>query len=131
MGFDDGTVAQITGADTAVGGINNTMTVYASRAALQLNFNPNSTVVAYGADEGAFANEYIREKVETTAGWHFTNPDEDWINGFPHEMREHCEVGATGRKPLSDSALARDVLAVCYAAYVSAHSGRRVEIDLG
>ncbi len=130
MGFEDGTVAQVTGADTAVGGINNTMTVYAGRAALQLNFSPNNTVVAYSADQEAFANEYIREKVETTAGWQFTNPDEDWINGFPHEMREHCEVGATGRQPLSDSALARDVLEVCYAAYVSAHTGRRVDLQL-
>ena len=26
--------------------------------------------------------------METKAGWQFTNPDEDWMNGFPHEVQD-------------------------------------------
>ena len=80
-------------------------------------------MLAYSSDSEAFANEYVREKVETTAGWQFTNPDEDWMNGFPHEMQDFVETAATGREPLSGSALGREVVAVCYAAYLSAGTG--------
>ena len=123
VGFDDGTVAQITAADTVVGGIQNMMTIYAGRSTIQVNINPNDAVLAYSSDSEAFANEYVREKVETTAGWQFTNPDEDWMNGFPHEMQDFVETAATGREPLSGSALGREVVAVCYAAYLSAGTG--------
>lgn len=77
VGFDDGTVAQITAADTLLGGIQNTMLVYASKATVHININPNNAILAYAPDDVAFAREYIREQVETKAGWQFTNPDED------------------------------------------------------
>ncbi len=128
--FDDGTVAQITAADTALGGIQNVMTVYAGQATVQIGMSPNTSVVAYSPDDKTFAQEYVREKVETTAGWQFTNPDEDWINGFPHEMQDFCESVIDERPPESGSSLGRDVLAVTYAAYLSAATGREVEVPL-
>ncbi len=128
VGFDDGSVAQISAADTVVGGIQNLMSVYAKRATVHINMNPNTAVLSYAPDSEAFSNEYLREKTETTAGWQFTNPDEDWMNGFPSEMQDFCESVATGREPLSGSALAREVVAVCYSAYLSAATGRRVKI---
>ena len=128
VGFDDGTVAQITAADTVIGGIQNLLSVYAGRTVVHVNINPNNAVLAYAPDADAFSTEYIREKVETTAGWQFTNPDEDWMNGFPHEMQDFCEAAVTGREPLSGSMLGRDVVAVCYAAYLSAATGKRVEV---
>ena len=131
LGFDDGSVAQITAADTVVGGIQNVMSIYAGKAALHINNNPNDSLLAYSPNAQAFSKEYIREKVETTAGWQFTNPDEDWINGFPHEMQDFCEASATGREPLSGSLLGRDVVAVGYAAYLSAATGKRVEVPTG
>ena len=131
VGFEDGTVAQIMAADTVVGGVQNILSVYAGRATLHINVNPNNTLLAYAPDPQAFSGEYIREKVETTAGWHFTNPDEDWMNGFPHEMQDFCEAVATSRQPMSDSFLGRDVVAVCYSAYLSAATGNRVEVPHG
>ena len=128
--FDDGTVAQITAADTALGGIQNVMTVYAGRATVQIGMSPNTSVVAYSPDDATFSQEYVREKVETTAGWQFTNPDEDWINGFPHEMQDFCQSVIDDRPPESGSSLGRDVLAVTYAAYLSAATGREVKVPL-
>ena len=130
VGFDDGTVAQISAADTVLGGIQNVMAVYAGRSTIQISLSPNNAVVAYSPDGDAFANEYVREKVETTAGWQFTNPDEDWINGFPHEMQDFCEAVVDDREPESGSSLGRDVVAVSYAAYLSAATGRKVDVPL-
>jgi predicted dehydrogenase len=131
VGFDDGSVAQISAADTVVGGIQNLLTVYAGKATLHININPNDAVLAYGTDGSVFADEYIREKVETKAGWQFTNPDEDWMNGFPHEAQDFCEAVAEDRAPVSDSFLGRDVVAVSYAAYLSAATGRRLDVPIG
>lgn len=128
LGFDDGSIAQITAADTVVGGIQNVMSIYAGKVALHINNNPNNSLLAYSTDEKSFPKEYIREKVETTAGWQFTNPDEDWINGFPHEIQDFCEASVKDRKPLSGSLLGRDVVAVGYSAYLSAATGERVQI---
>ena len=128
VGFDDGTLAQISAADTVVGGIQNLLTVYAGKVTLHININPNDAVLAYATDDSAFGDEYIREKVETKAGWQFTNPDEDWMNGFPHEAQDFCEAVAEDRAPVSGSLLGRDVVSVCYAAYLSAATGRRVEV---
>ena len=128
LGFDDGTVAQISAADIVIGGIQNLLTIYAGRAMINVGTNPNNAVLAYAPDGDAFANEYIREKVETKAGWQFTNPDEDWMNGFPHEVQDFCEAAVTGREPISGSFLGRDVVAVCYGAYLSAATGKRVDV---
>lgn len=130
VGFDDGTVAQISAADTVVGGIQNLLTVYAGKTTLHININPNDAVLAYATDESVFKDEYIREKVETKAGWQFTNPDEDWMNGFPSEIQDFCESVAEDREPISDSFLGCDVVAVIYSAYLSAATGRRVQIPL-
>jgi hypothetical protein len=43
-------------------------------------------------------------------------------------MQDFVECAALGREPLSGGALARDVTAVIYGAYLSAHSGRRVDL---
>ena len=125
-------VAQISAADIVLGGIQNILSVYAGRAAIHIGNNPNNAMLTYAPDGDAFASEYIREKVETKAGWQFTNPDEDWINGFPHETQDFCEVATTtGREPISGSFLGRDVVAVCYGAYLSAATGRRIDVPTG
>jgi predicted dehydrogenase len=130
VGFEDGSIAQINSADIVLGGIQNLLTVYAARAAIKVNINPNDALLAYAPDNETFGDEYIREKVETKAGWQFSNPDEDWMNGFPHEMQDFCECAVSGREPISDSVLGRDVVAVSYSAYLSAASGRRVEVPI-
>jgi predicted dehydrogenase len=126
--FDDDTVAQITASDIVLGGIQNILSVYGSQAVVHVNNVPNTSVVAYAPRDGLYAGEYIREKVETTAGWQFTSGDEDWMNGFPNELQDFCEAVADDREPLSGAMLARDVVAVCYGAYLSAEQGRAVDL---
>ncbi|HXY70844.1 MAG TPA: Gfo/Idh/MocA family oxidoreductase [Gemmatimonadales bacterium] len=126
--FDDGTVAQITAADTVLGGIRNQMTIYGAKAVVLCNINPNDVVQAYAPDPSVFGDEYIVEKIETKAGWSAPQPDEEWTSGYPQEIQDFVECVAFGREPLSDGPLARDVTAVIYGAYLSATEGRRVDL---
>jgi predicted dehydrogenase len=126
--FDDGTVAQVSAADVVLGGIRNQLAIYAAKAVILCNINPNDSVQAYAPDGTVFGDEYITEKIETKAGWTFPQPDEDWMTGYPAELQDFVESVAVGREPLSGGPLARDVLAVIYGAYLSAAEGRRIEL---
>jgi predicted dehydrogenase len=126
--FDDGTVAQVSAADVVLGGIRNQLAIYAAKAVILCNINPNDSVQAYAPDGTVFGDEYITEKIETKAGWTFPQPDEDWMTGYPAELQDFVESVAGGREPLSGGPLARDVLAVIYGAYLSAAEGRRIEL---
>lgn len=126
--FDDGSVAQISAADTVLGGIRNFMTVYGAKAVVLCHINPNDVVQAYAPEASVFGDEYIVEKIETKAGWTAPQPDEDWTTGYPQELQDFVECVALGREPLSNGALARDVTAVIYGAYLSAATGRRVDL---
>lgn len=126
--FDDGSVAQISAADTVLGGIRNFMTVYGAKAVVLCNINPNDVVQAYAPETSVFGDEYIVEKIETKAGWTAPQPDEDWTTGYPQELQDFVECVAFDREPLSNGALARDVTAVIYGAYLSAATGRRVDL---
>jgi predicted dehydrogenase len=126
--FDDGTVAQVSAADVVLGGIRNQLQIYAAKAVIFCNINPNDSVQAYAPDPTVFGAEYITEKIETKAGWTFPQPDEDWMTGYPGELQDFVESVTLGREPVSGGPLARDVLAVIYGAYLSAAEGRRVEL---
>jgi len=126
--FDDDTVAQITASDIVLGGIQNALSIYSSKAVIHANNVPNTSVIAYAPRDGLYGGEYIREKVETTAGWQFTSGDEHWMNGFPEELQDFCESRARDREPVSGAMLARDVVVVCYGAYLSAEQGCAVDL---
>ena len=126
--FDDGSVAQITASDTTLGGIQNDLSVYSSKLVLHCNLSPNTSLMTYTPDEAVLGDASIREKVETRAGWQFSNPDEDWFNGYPQEMQDFCEMVIYDRRPLSSLGLARDVIVVGYGAYLAAHTGQEVDL---
>jgi predicted dehydrogenase len=127
--FDDGTIAEIVGGDTTLGGVRNRLTAYATNAVVEANMNPNDAVRAYAPDANAFANEYLNEKLETRAGWSQPSPDEDWMQGYPQEVQDFADAITQNRPPRSDARLGRDVVAVIYGAYVAAEEGRRVDLS--
>lgn len=126
--FTDGTVAEVTAADTVLGGVRNRLTVFASNAVVEANLNPNTAVRAYAPDAEVFESEYLSEKLETKAGWSYPSPDEDWMQGYPQELQDFAEAVAYRRAPKSSAHLGRHVLEVVYAAYVSVEEGRRVDL---
>jgi predicted dehydrogenase len=131
MNFEDGSQAVISASDGVLGGVRNTMTVYLSNAVVQVNINPNDTVVAYAPAPHIFGEEYIAEKLETKAGWNFASPDEDWVRGYPQELEDFADCLLTGREPISGRDLAVETVKAIYAAYLSAEKGMRVELGSG
>jgi predicted dehydrogenase len=127
--FDDGTKATIHSNDVTLGGVRNVVTAYLTNGVLQANITPSTTVMAYAPDASVWGEEYISEKVETKAGWQFPAPEEDWMRGYPQELEDFVDAIRARREPLSGSALARDVVEVIYAGYLSSATGRRVKVS--
>lgn len=126
--FEDGTKATVFSTDVSLGGVKNLVTAYLSNSVVQVNINPNTSVVAYAPDGAILGDEYITEKVETRAGWQFPSPDEDWMRGYPQEMEDFVDAVREGPEPLSGLLLAHETVEVIYAGYVSAQEGRRVDL---
>jgi len=126
--FSDDSIAQITASDMVLGGIQNIISVYSSKTVVHCNINPNTGMLTYAPSDDVMGDTYIREKVETRSGWQFTNPDEDWMNGFPHELQDFCDSISCGRQPKSTVELGRDVVAVCYGAYIAAETSKHFSL---
>jgi predicted dehydrogenase len=126
--FEDGTKATIHANDVTLGGVRNNVTAYLTNAVIQANLTPNTAVVAYTPEAAVWGDVYITEKVETKAGWQFPSPEEDWMRGYPQEFEDFLDAIRDGRPPRSGATLARDVVEVIYAGYLSAATGRRVEL---
>jgi len=129
LGFSDGTRAVVTASFAMLGGVRNTLEVYTTNGAYRNNMTPNDALVAYTPDPAAFGDEYLHEKIETRTGWITAAPDEDWVRGYPQEMRAFMTAVRDDEEPASGLRLAADVVATIYAAYVSADEGRRVRLD--
>ena len=126
--FEDGSSATVFSSDGVLGGVRNTLNVYLSNAVVNVNMNPHDVLEVYAPAPDVFADEYIAEKLETKAGWNYPSPDEDWVRGYPQEMEDFVDCVLHDREPASGFDLARDVVEVIYAAYLSAQEGRRVDL---
>ncbi len=126
--FEDGSKASIHSTDVSLGGVKNLISVYMSNALAQINMNPNNSLVVYSPEGSIFGSEYITEKVETKAGWQFPCPDEDWMRGYPQELEDFVDAILEDRDPISGLDLAFETVEVIYAAYLSAETGKRIEL---
>jgi len=126
--FEDGSVAEVKAADCTLGGVHNYIEAYLSNARLRANINPNDSCVAYAPAAHIFAPEYISEKIETKGGWTQPSPDEDWMQGYPQEIADFVKAVREDRQPVASWELAREVMIVLYAAYVSAEEGCRIDL---
>jgi predicted dehydrogenase len=126
--FEDGSVAEVKAADCTLGGVHNYIEAYLSNARLRANINPNDSCVAYAPAAHIFEPEYISEKIETKGGWTQPSPDEDWMQGYPQEIADFVKAIREDRQPVASWELAREVMAVLYAAYVSVEEGRRIDL---
>jgi len=126
--FEDGSHATVSSSDCVLGGVRNMLSLYSSNAVAHININPNDALEVYAPREGIFGDEYLREKLETNAGWNYAAPDEEWIRGYDAELLDFVDCFQRGQSPLSDLELAQDTVKVIYSAYVSAEEGRRVDV---
>jgi predicted dehydrogenase len=127
--FDDGTRGIVWASDAVLGGMESSLQVLMSNAHIKCNLSHNRLVEAYAPDASIFADEYLIEKLETSAGWSPPAPDEDWTQGHRQMTQDFVASIADGRTPLSEGELGLDVIRLVYAAYVSAAEGRRVLLN--
>jgi predicted dehydrogenase len=128
ISFEDGTKATVHSNDITLGGVRNVVTAYLTNAVVHASITPNTTLAAYAPEAAVWGEEYISEKVETKAGWQFPSPDEDWMRGYPQELADFVNAIREARAPLSGGLLAREVVEVIYAGYLSAATGRRIDL---
>lgn len=127
--FDDGMVADIFSCELVLGGVHNWLEVFANNHRTRCNLNPVDALETYNPKEEQLKDVYVTEKIGTKQGWSKPAPDEDWQHGYPQEFQDFMEAIAQGREPLAGGELARDTVAVLYAAYVSAERrGAEVEV---
>ena len=129
--FEDGTNAICIASDVTLGGIENWLNVYASNCRIEGKISNNNSVMAYAPTPKEFEEEYTIEKTETKCGWTQAQPDEDWMTGYPFEMADFFKAVIEGKKPESDLELAIWSTKVFYSAYLSAETGKRIEIPKG
>jgi len=128
MTFTDGSRALIQASDIVLGGMEDTLQVFLSNARIDCDMGHSGMVKAFAPNDKVFADAYIMEKVGTKAGWSYPSIDEEWLLGYPQEVRDFVGSVAYDREPLSGAQLGRAVTEVMYASYVSAEEGRRVEL---
>lgn len=126
--FEDGSKAIVISNDISLGGVKNFVQINTANGMIYCNITPNNMMIAYTPSEDAWKNEYIAEKIETKSGWTFPSPDEDWVRGYPQEMRDFALAILGEKEPESDFELAKETVKVIYAAYLSAEKGKRIEL---
>ncbi|MGQ9674501.1 MAG: Gfo/Idh/MocA family protein [Chloroflexota bacterium] len=128
MTFTDGTRAVLSASDVVLGGMEDSLQIHMSNARINCNMTRSNMCEAYAPDPSIFASEYIAEKLETKGGWSFPSIDEEWMLGYPQEIRDFVESVLFDREPVANGQFGRDVVEILYSAYVSAEEGVRVEL---
>jgi len=129
INFSDGSRGVFWASDIALGGMEDTFELLLSNTHIKGDLTHSTLLRAYAPDPTIFAHEYIQEKLETKAGWSYPSIDEEWMLGYPQELRDFVEAVIYEREPLVDVQLGREVVEVIYAAYLSAEEGRRVHFS--
>ncbi|MHA1821591.1 MAG: Gfo/Idh/MocA family protein [Promethearchaeota archaeon] len=126
--FEDGTNAVVIASDVTLGGIENWINIYASNCRIEAKISNNNSVMAYAPTEQEFKDVYTIEKTETKAGWNHAQPDEDWMTGYPFEAQDFIDSVLYNKEPVSNLDLAIWCAKTMYSAYLSAETGKRIEI---
>jgi predicted dehydrogenase len=127
--FTDGSKGTFFAADDLLGGMESNMDVRLSNARIKFDLGPVRVCQFYTVDPAPVKDVYFNEKQETKAGLSFPNPHEEWLLGYPHEIQDFMEAIAFDRQPLTGLELAKQVVEVLYAGYVSLEEGRKVSIS--
>jgi predicted dehydrogenase len=124
--FSDGTVADISCSDFALGGTRNVVETYANNCVLTANMSPNTENMGYFPDEEGMEKVYIAEKVENKSGYQYIYSNEEITRGYIGELQDFTECAAYGREPVCGMDLASETIQAIYAGYLSAEKGSQI-----
>ena len=129
--FDDGMVADVFASEIVMGGVHNWLEIFANNHRTRCNMSPSNAMELYNPKEEQLADVYLVEKIGTKQGWSTPAPDENFMFGYPQEIQDFVEAVTMDREPKCGMLAASDIVAVMYAAYVSAErKGAEVEVPL-
>lgn len=124
--FTDGTRGVVSASDTVLGGLRFGVGIEADNLELYCNLDSTNQLQGFVPSQDIANNIYIKEKLETSAGFHSFNINDDIARGYLGEMQDFMECILHNRTPLSDFRIASDTIRTIYAAYLSAEKGARV-----
>jgi predicted dehydrogenase len=127
--FTDGTKGTFFGTDDLLGGMESNMDIRMSNARIKFDLCPVRICQFYTVDPTPVEDVYFNEKQETKAGLSFPNPHEEWMLGYPHEIQDFMEAVAFDRESLTGLELAKQLVEVLYAGYVSGEEGRKFSFE--
>ena len=126
--FTDDTKATIFANDNVLGGIKNYIEIYSNNSTMLCNITPTDTLQTYFLDQDGLEDVYISEKLDHKTGWNNVFVSESIQRGYVNQMKDFLECVAYGKEPKSNFDIAAEVTKVMYAAYVSAESGKRIDL---
>lgn len=126
--FSDGTKAVVMASDTVLGGTKNYVEIYCNDGAYNCNITPTDLLNTYFLDEEGMENEPISEMLPQKLGWNKVFVSDEIIRGYMGELQDFVETIYYDREPTSDFDLAYQTTQVIYAAYLSAESGKAVQL---
>ncbi|NLG27592.1 MAG: Gfo/Idh/MocA family oxidoreductase [Chloroflexi bacterium] len=127
--FSDGTRAVILASDIVLGGMDDSLTLMMSNGRVDCKLTLNNALMAFAPNDEVFGDEYLLEKSSTKAGWSHVSVDEEYLLGYPQEIRDCVESVVYERPARAEGELGLEVVKVIYAAYRSAEEGRRISLD--
>jgi predicted dehydrogenase len=120
--FEGGVTALAEESWTKLGGMDDRAEVHGSEGVAYADVLHGNAIETYSAK----GYDYAVEKAGSTKGWSFTIYEEAWNYGFPQEMAHFVDCVQNDKSPAVTGEDGRTVLAVIFAAYESARTGRKV-----
>jgi predicted dehydrogenase len=127
--FSDKSKALVIATDTCLGGSKNYIELYCNDAAINCTLTMNDMMSTYFLDEHGLDSVYLSEMLPAKTGWNKPFVADEFIRGYTDEMQDFMESIYYDREPKSGFKLAYDTIKVTYAAYMSAETGRRINLN--
>lgn len=122
--FDGGAVGVVENSWAKLGGMEDRIEVCGTGGVVYADLFMGNSALTY-SDKGY---GYAMEKAGSTRGWTFTNFEEAFNQGYPHELQHFIRCVRNGTEPLTTAEDGRAVLEMLYAAYRSARIGQKVPL---
>ena len=125
--FTDGTKALIVSTDNLLGGTRTFVNLYCNDSAINCKLTLSDAMETYMLDEDGMEGVYLSEMLPSSLGWNKPFVADENIRGYISEINDFLEAVYYDREPVAGFNIARDVIKVTYAAYLSAEAGRRID----
>jgi predicted dehydrogenase len=122
--FEGGVVGVAENSWAKLGGMEDRVEVCGTGGVVYADLFMGNSALTY-SDKGY---GYAMEKAGSTQGWTFTNFEEAFNQGYPHELKHFIDCVRTDAQPVTTGEDGRAVLELMYAAYHSARIGQKVSL---